>query len=242
MGSTPNVSGLHENVLTALGTAVVSGEYPAGQVINLERVSAEHEVSRSVAREAVRVLESMGMVASRRRVGITIQPAEHWNVFDPRLIRWRLESGDRAAQLVSLSELRRGFEPAAAALAARRADPHQCRIMAAAVSDMVMHGRVGDLESYLQADKVFHRTLLEASGNEMFRALNAVVSEVLTGRTHHGMMPDEPNPVAIALHDEVARAIRLRDEAGAERAMRAIIDEAKAAVADDPSVDRPADD
>lgn len=242
MGSTPNISGLHENVLTALGAAVVSGEYPAGQVINLERVSAEHEVSRSVAREAVRVLESMGMVASRRRVGITIQPAEHWNVFDPRLIRWRLESGDRAAQLVSLSELRRGFEPAAAALAARRADPHQCRIMAAAVSDMVMHGRVGDLESYLQADKVFHRTLLEASGNEMFRALNAVVSEVLTGRTHHGMMPDEPNPVAIALHDEVARAIRLRDEAGAERAMRAIIDEAKAAVADDPADDRPADD
>lgn len=233
MGFTPNVSALHDSVLSALGTAVVSGAYPAGSVINLERVSAEHEVSRSVAREAVRVLESMGMVASRRRVGITIQPAEHWNVFDPRLIRWRLESGDRAAQLVSLSELRRGFEPAAAALAARRADPHQCRIMAAAVSDMVMHGRVGDLDSYLQADKVFHRTLLDASGNEMFRALNAVVAEVLTGRTHHGMMPAAPNPEAIALHDEVARAIRLRDEVGAERAMRAIIDEARAAVADD---------
>ncbi|AHC25721.2 MULTISPECIES: FadR/GntR family transcriptional regulator [Mycobacteriaceae] len=228
------VSALHENVLTALGTAVVSGAYPAGQVINLERVSAEHAVSRSVAREAVRVLESMGMVASRRRVGITIQPPEHWNVFDPRLIRWRLDSGDRAAQLVSLSELRRGFEPAAAALAAQRADPHHCRIMAAAVSDMVMHGRSGDLDSYLQADKVFHRTLLEASGNEMFRALNAVVAEVLTGRTHHGMMPAAPEPEAIALHDEVARAIRLRDADGAERAMRAIIDEASAAVADDP--------
>ena len=229
-----NVSALHENVLTALGTAVVSGAYPAGQVINLERVSAEHAVSRSVAREAVRVLESMGMVASRRRVGITIQSPEHWNVFDPRLIRWRLDSGDRAAQLVSLSELRRGFEPAAAALAAQRADPHHCRIMAAAVSDMVMHGRSGDLDSYLQADKVFHRTLLEASGNEMFRALNAVVAEVLTGRTHHGMMPAAPEPEAIALHDEVARAIRLRDADGAERAMRAIIDEASAAVADDP--------
>ncbi|WP_447690433.1 FadR/GntR family transcriptional regulator [Mycolicibacterium sp. A43C] len=227
------VSALHENVLTALGTAVVSGAYPAGQVINLERVSAEHAVSRSVAREAVRVLESMGMVASRRRVGITIQSPEHWNVFDPRLIRWRLDSGDRAAQLVSLSELRRGFEPAAAALAAQRADPHHCRIMAAAVSDMVMHGRSGDLDSYLQADKVFHRTLLEASGNEMFRALNAVVAEVLTGRTHHGMMPAAPEPEAIALHDEVARAIRLRDADGAERAMRAIIDEASAAVAGD---------
>ncbi|MHA3021916.1 FadR/GntR family transcriptional regulator [Mycobacterium sp. BMJ-28] len=229
----PNVSALHDNVLTALGAAVVSGKYPPGDVINLEGVSAEHGVSRSVAREAIRVLESMGMVASRRRVGITIQPAVNWNVFDPRLIRWRLESGDRAAQLLSLSELRRGFEPAAAALAAARADPHHCRIMAAAVSDMVMHGRSGDLAAYLQADKIFHQTLLEASGNEMFRALNGVVAEVLAGRTHHGMMPELPNPEAIALHDEVARAVRLRDESGAERAMRAIIDEAARAVADE---------
>jgi DNA-binding FadR family transcriptional regulator len=135
--------------------------------------------------------------------------------------------------LVSLSELRRGFEPVAAALAARRADPHQCRIMAAAVSDMVVHGRSGDLESYLLADKLFHRTLLEASGNEMFRALTDVVAEVLSGRTHHGMMPERPNTEAIALHDEVARAIRLQDEVAAEKAMRAIIDEAAAAVTEE---------
>ncbi|CAN5542144.1 FCD domain-containing protein [soil metagenome] len=224
---------LHSNLLDALGTGIVSGRLPVGSVLTLDGVSAEHSVSRSVAREAVRVLESMGMVASRRRVGITIQPADTWNVFDPQVIRWRLDAGDRAAQLVSLSELRRGFEPVAAALAARRADPHQCRIMAAAVSDMVVHGRSGDLEAYLLADKVFHRALLEASGNEMFRALNEVVAEVLTGRTHHGMMPEKPNTEAIALHDEVARAIRLRDEDGAERAMRAIIDEATEAVRPD---------
>lgn len=233
MISGPHVGALHSNVLTALGARIVSGDYRAGDVMTLDGIAASHGVSRSVAREAIRVLESMGLVVSRRRVGITIQPQLKWNVFDPRLIRWRLESGDRAAQLVSLSELRRGFEPAAAALAARRADPHQCRIMAAAVSDMVVHGRSGDLDLYLLADKVFHRTLLEASGNEMFRALDGVVAEVLTGRTHHGMMPATPNPQAIQLHDEVARAIRLRDEVAAEQAMRAIIDEATSAVADD---------
>ena len=233
MVSQPIVGALHGNLLSALGTAIVSGEYSPGQVINLDGVSTRHGVSRSVAREAIRVLESMGMVGSRRRVGITIQPAHKWNVFDPLLIRWRLESGDRTAQLLSLSELRRGFEPTAAALAARRADPHQCRIMAAAVSDMVVHGRSGDLEAYLLADKIFHQTLLEASGNEMFRALNGVVAEVLAGRTHHGMMPETPNPAAIELHDEVARAIRMRDETAAEQAMRAIIDEAASAVSEE---------
>ena len=154
------------------------------------------------------------------------------------MIRWRLDSGDRAAQLISLSELRRGFEPAAAALAARRADPHQCRIMAAAVSDMVVHGRSGDLEAYLLADKIFHRTLLEASGNEMFRALNDVVAEVLTGRTHHGMMPEHAEP----RRHRTARRGGARDP-DARRgtpprsAMRAIIDEAASAVAEEFSGD-----
>ncbi|WP_374609887.1 FadR/GntR family transcriptional regulator [Gordonia sp. (in: high G+C Gram-positive bacteria)] len=224
----------HDEILAAIGRRIVSGAQPAGSVLTLDAISAEHGVSRTVSREVIRVLESMGLVESRRRVGITIQPRTRWSVFDARLIRWRLDGADRAEFLATLSELRRGFEPVAAALAAERANEHQCRILAAAVSDMSVHGRNGDLESYLLADKVFHRTLLEASGNEMFRSLTGVVNEVLAGRTHHGMMPATPNPVAIALHDDVARAIRLRDPEVAEASMRAIITEAAAAVSPPP--------
>lgn len=223
-------AGQHASVLSALGARIASGQLPVGDVLTLDGICAQYAVSRSVAREAIRVLESMGLVASRRRVGITIQPRHRWNVFDPRIIRWRLDEGDRTEQLLSLSELRRGIEPVAAALAAERATPHHCRILAAAVSDMVVHGREGDLDAYLLADTIFHRTLLEASGNEMLRALDGVVEEVLTGRTHHGMMPQRPNPAAIALHDEVARAVRLGEPAAAERAMRSIIEEAASAL------------
>ena len=82
MASQPNVGALHGSLLAALGMAIASGEYPAGRVLTLDGVSAQHGVSRSVVREAVRVLESIGMVESRRRVGLTVQPAGKWNVFD----------------------------------------------------------------------------------------------------------------------------------------------------------------
>jgi DNA-binding FadR family transcriptional regulator len=228
---TTRVSGkLHGGILDDVGARIVGGELPAGAVLTLDGISREYAVSVSVAREVVRVLESMGLVSSRRRVGITVLGRNGWNVFDPQLIRWRLAGEDRARQLRSLSELRRGFEPVAAALAAGRATPEQCGVLAGAVSDMVVHGRSGDLEAYLAADIVFHRTLLAASANEMYGALGAVVTEVLTGRTHHHLMPARPNPDAIALHDVVARAIRDGDAATAERAMRSLIEEAAEAM------------
>lgn len=222
----PSSPGLHSSVLDALGARIVAGDLASGQVLTMDAVDTEYAVSRSVSREAIRVLESMGMVASRRRVGVTVQPRESWHVFDPRLIRWRLAGEDRSRQLLSLSELRMGFEPVAAALAAERATPAECGVLAAAVSDMVVHGTSGDLEAYLVADTVFHRTLLEASGNEMLRALGGVVEEVLAGRTHHHLMPSTPNPDAISLHEAVARAVRLKDATAARDAMRRIIDEA----------------
>ncbi|GAA5156284.1 FCD domain-containing protein [Nocardioides marinquilinus] len=223
---------LHAEVLDALGEQIVGGDLSPGTVLTLEGVARLHGVSVAMARECVRVLESMGMVTSRRRVGITVRPRDQWHVFDPRVIRWRLAGRDRAAQLVSLGELRSGFEPVAARLAAQRADAGQCAVLAAAVSDMTVLGRAGDLEAYLEADVRFHDTLLAASGNEMLQALSGVVAEVLGGRTHHDLMPARPNPAAIALHDDVARAVRAGDADAAEAAMRAIIDEAASAVAE----------
>ena len=80
---TSSPPGQHANVLSALGSRIAAGKLAVGQVLTLDDICHEYAVSRSVAREAIRVLESMGLVASRRRVGITIQPSDKWNVFDP---------------------------------------------------------------------------------------------------------------------------------------------------------------
>ncbi|MFG1965003.1 FadR/GntR family transcriptional regulator [Nonomuraea sp. NPDC049028] len=221
---------LHRSVLGELGALVVAGDYATGQVLRIEQLEARFGVSRTVVREAVRVLESMGLVSSRRRVGITVSPRTSWNLFDPRVIRWRLDSGERASLLRSLGELRRGAEPVAAALAATHATPEQCGRLTEAVMRMAVHGRSGDLESYLAADILFHRTLLEASGNDMLGALTTVVTEVLAARTHHHLMPAFPEPAAIRRHAEVAQAIQAGDPAEAQRAMGDIVDEATSAM------------
>ncbi|MCW2904106.1 MAG: transcriptional regulator [Streptosporangiaceae bacterium] len=224
------ITGLHGNVLDQLGAVIASGRLTAGEVLRIEQLEARFGVSRSVVREAIRVLESMGLVTSRRRVGVIVAPRSSWNLFDPRIIRWRLDGEGRDGQLRSLSELRRGVEPLAAGLAAQHATPQQCGALTGAVIQMAVHGRSGDLEAYLEADVLFHRTLLEASGNEMLGALTDVVAEVLAGRTHHHLMPAVPEPSAIRWHAEVAQAVQSGDAAVAERVMRDIVDEATRAM------------
>ncbi|GAA4299711.1 FadR/GntR family transcriptional regulator [Actinomadura luteofluorescens] len=229
MVETPS-AGLHGSVLDRLGMLITSGALPAGEVLRIEELESRFAVSRSVIREAIRVLESMGMVRSRRRVGVTVAARSGWNLFDPQIIGWRLEGDGRAEQLRSLGELRRGLEPVAAALAARHATPDQCGVLTGAVMEMAVHGRSGDLEAYLAADIRFHRTLLEASGNEMMGALSGVVAAVLAGRTHHDLMPAHPEPAAIRWHAEVAQAVQAGDAGDAERAMRDIVEEATRAM------------
>lgn len=221
--------------MDAIGTAVVTGALSPGDVVPAEHFADQLGASRSVVREAVRVLESMGLVESRRRVGITVLDRARWNVFHPDIIRWRLAADDshRVDQLASLSDLRGGIEPHAAALAARRATPQQCADLAEAVRHMHLQAERGDLHAYLVADIAFHDTLLAASGNEMVAALGGVVAEVLRGRTEHDLMPAHPNPEAIRLHGEVAAAVQVGDAARARTAMESIIDEATAALADE---------
>jgi DNA-binding FadR family transcriptional regulator len=222
--------GLHRNVLDQLGMLIVSGSITPGEVLLIEQLESRFAVSKSVIREAVRVLESMGLVSSRRRVGVTVLVREHWNVFDPRIIRWRLGGDDRDSQLRSLGGLRRGVEPVAAALAAQRATPEQCGELMRAVMEMAIHAKSGDLQAYVKADIAFHRTILEASGNEMLRALAPLVAEVLTGRTRLHLMPSNPNPLAVRLHADVAQAIQGGDAVAAETAMREIVEEATQAM------------
>ncbi|GGO83302.1 FadR/GntR family transcriptional regulator [Wenjunlia tyrosinilytica] len=215
--------GLHARVLASLGPSITSGESPTGTVLRIDELEARFRVSRTVVREAVRVLESIGLVESKRRVGVTVRPPEQWNVFDPYVIRWRLAGPDRPRQLRSLTVLRSAVEPVAAGLAATAATADQCARLTGLALEMASAARGGTPRDYLMPDIAFHRLVLDSSGNEMFARLGDVVAEVLTGRTEHQVMFTEPDPAAVTPHIRVADAVRARDAEAAEREMREIV-------------------
>ena len=214
--------GLHGHVLETLGPAITASEYPPGSVLRTDELAQRFEVSRSVMREAVRVLESMHLVESRRRVGVTVRPKSEWNVYDPQVIRWRLAGADRPQQLRSLTVLRSAIEPVAAGLAARNATSEHRAELSEHALGMVANSHGHTPEAYLLHDVAFHRAILEASGNEMFARLGNVVAEVLSGRTHHDVMFAGPDPAAVTLHVLVAEAVQAGDAARAELLTREI--------------------
>lgn len=220
------LSGLHARVLDALGVAICRGELPAGSILYIDALVEHHQVSRSVVREALRVLTSMGLVESRRRVGTIILPASEWNAYDPQVIRWRLASEARTGQLRSITELRTAVEPEAALLAAERCTHEEGSTLVALAARMWAAGKAGRQEAFLELDIEFHRRVLAGSQNEMFRQLHELVAEVLSGRTHYGLMPVRPDEVALQLHVDVAQAILRRDGEAARTAMRHIMAQA----------------
>lgn len=224
---------LHAAPARELGVAIIEGRMTPGSGLTLESVQQRFGLSRTVAREIVRQLESLGLVVSKRRVGIVVQERSQWHFLHPTLIDWRLRSTDRPRQLRDLTELRHVVEPAAAEAAARLAD-HATRArlpeLAARMRDL---GEAGRLEEFLELDIELHRLILAASGNDLFAAVGDLVEVVLVGRTELSLMPEKPEAEALDAHEAVAQAIARRDPAAAQAAMAAITAEVLGAFATD---------
>ncbi|GAA4163905.1 FCD domain-containing protein [Gryllotalpicola daejeonensis] len=230
MTDAPRLAPVHGGLTARLGAAIVHGQYPAGARLFSGDIASAEGVSRSAVREVVRVLETLGLVRSRRKAGIEVQPASEWDLYSPDVIRWRLAGPDRLRQLHELSQLRSAVEPLAARLAASAADAAQRSALSQAAHDLARHSHEADGQPYLEADLRFHRVLLEASGNPMLARLAGAVESVLVGRTQHALMPTEANPDALRLHRDVAFAVAAGDAAAAAEAAALIVAESDDAV------------
>lgn len=217
---------LLSSILDTLGEEIVSGEMPEGHTFTLHDLSERFDISRTVAREAMRALEQLGLVSSSRRVGLRVLPQSEWNVFDHSLISWRLRSDEqRPAQLASLRELRDAIEPGAARLAATNATDAEARELVGLAQRIVeLAGEdQGNSDAFQEADLAFHALVLRASRNEMFEQLTEPIMDIMRGRARYGIMPDDPHVDTMKIHAELADAVVKHDANRAEDASRRLL-------------------
>src|SRR5690349_23211669 len=98
--------GLHGEVVERLGRRILSGELNAGVTLDIPGLERELDVSRTVLREALRVLKSKGLVDARPKRGTFVQPRTEWLLLDHDVVRWQFEGRDDRGFLDDLSEMR----------------------------------------------------------------------------------------------------------------------------------------
>ena len=211
--------GLHGEVVAALGLRIVRNDYPVGSVIDVDGLEPEFGVSKTVIREALKVLGAKGLVDSRPKRGTFVREREAWSLLDSDVMRWRREARrDDDRLLADLSELRDAIEPAAARLAARRRDEDDLRALESAFDAFAAAGQ--DVDLLVAADLEFHLRLLDATHNELYARLDMVISHALEARNRIQHHPDAQWMDPVPDHRAVLDAVRAGDPEAAEAAMR----------------------
>jgi DNA-binding FadR family transcriptional regulator len=189
----------------------------------------EADVSRTVVREAIKVLAAKGLVESRPKVGTRVRPRRDWNLLDPDVLAWQIEAGPDALFLEQALELRRMIEPAAARLAAERATDAEIAALYEAYEEMAAAG--DDLDAFMGPDLRFHSLLLEACGNELLEHMSEIFTVVLRTVFAYSSSSSRSYPRAARRHRAIAKAIEAGDPDAAERAVLRLIDDTKRNVA-----------
>jgi len=216
----PPTRNLTYRLLDTIGRAIVTGHYETQPFPTEAQLAQTHGVSRSVTREAVKMLTAKGLLSARPRQGTIVRPSETWNLFDTDVLRWLLERTFSVDLLRQFSQLRIAIEPEAAALAAQFGDAGDLAQIDAGLERMIAADREAD--DPLDADIAFHIAILHASRNPFYGQFRDVVATALRtsirftnrikGRT-----------ASIADHAAVRDAISAHDSQAARAAMRHLI-------------------
>ena len=210
---------LHDQVVKHLAVRILEGVDGRSEPVTTTEAELcrDLNVTRTILRQAVKVLEAKGLVDVRPRVGVRIRPRREWNVADPDLLAWQSEMQPDAHFLKILCEVRQILEPAAAELAAIRADNVQIAEIYAWYREMERY--VHDAEPFIASDMEFHKAIFAAARNELLARISSTIGTAL--RASRSITTRRPGSSVQALewHRAVADAIRDHNGPGTRAAM-----------------------
>ena len=181
---------------------------------------AHFAVSRTVFREAIKTLSSKGLLESRAKIGTRVRQKSDWNLLDPDMLEWYCRSTPFAVFSIKLQEMREMVEPYAAALAAQSHTPDKLAVMEQAHAAMIA---ATDVEAWVRADLRFHRSILDACGNELMTPLGALIAHMLEALLLVNAKRAGRFNASLAEHTRVLEAIRRRDGAQARAALELLL-------------------
>jgi DNA-binding FadR family transcriptional regulator len=215
---------LHTHVVEALVPMIVSGELAPGSLLPTEpEMSTRFGVSRSVVREALRVLGAKGLIEVRHGSGTRVTTPDKWDPLDPMILSELRGRGPSAQVLHDLLEARTIIECEVAALAAERASQHERETLKAALR--LMRDALDDPPQFVTGDSAFHVTLLKAARNRVLERMAQPMHELL--QYAQALTDAIPGVLtrALADHEAIADAVLRHDAEGAREAMRAHLEQ-----------------
>lgn len=210
-----------------LGRRIVGQVYPPASVLPPEAsLLQEFGISRTVLRDAIKSLESKGLLQARQRVGTAVTPSAEWNMLDAEVLAWVAQSGADPDFLIRLTELRQIVEPGACALAAQKADAAAMQRLESAWARMVAAAAADDPSAFVAADRDFHIALLLAADNPYLASICAAIAAALTISLQHTNSTVARNRASLVTHERIVVSLRQRDGQAAAEHSRAQLDEA----------------
>jgi DNA-binding FadR family transcriptional regulator len=214
---------LHDRVTREIALGVMRGAIGrAESALSTEGDLCRHfNVSRTILREAVKVLAAKGLIEVRPKTGIRARPRNEWNLVDPDLLGWLCEAGVDDLFVRDLCEVRAIVEPAAAELAAARASAEE-------VAEILhwyrlIEANTDNEEARLEADRNFHSTIFTACHNVFLTQMNTTVGVALRATQQIGIHLPQVMEESVLAHKKVADAIARRDSAGSRAAMQRLV-------------------
>lgn len=206
-----------DEVVQQVKALIFEGRLAPGDQLPSEKELAEQfGLSRVTVRDALRVLESQGLIAVKvgARGGAFVAPPSTQPVSDSLATMLRLQR----ATLGELIEARLVVETRVAALAAKRATPADIAAMEQAVAS-ARAGRTAGDPYFMPHSVAFHLALAEASKNQVL--LSTVSSfRTLFHEALAALLPaDDMAGRAIADHQRILEAIKARDGTRAQQLM-----------------------
>jgi len=197
-----------------LERAILAGELQPGDSLPAEReISAQQGVSRSVVREALGRLTSLGLVKSVHGSGTRVAAPNSRQV----TVGYKRLLSQPKVRLADLASVRLPLETTIAALAAeRRTDKH---LELLDKTQIALGDESKSLEAHARADLKFHATLADATGNPFFQTVLAPIQELLIESRRH-TLGRYGSPLAHAHHARILEAVRRHDSAAAAAHMR----------------------